>query len=60
MAVIVAEFFGVSGLDILPPQTFAELIPYLLQVFVAVVLALAVFRVIGQIAQLFASGRWLR
>lgn len=60
MAAIVAEFFAISGLDMVPPQNFAELIPYLLQVVVAVVLALAVFRVIGSIAQLFANGRWLR
>lgn len=60
MAALVSEFFGLSGLDMVPPQTFAELLPYLLQVTVAVVLVLAVFRVIGSIVRLFCDGRWLR
>lgn len=60
MAAIVSEFFGISGVDMLPPETFAELIPYLLQVVVAVVLVLAVFKVIGGIIQLFVHWRSLR
>lgn len=60
MAVIVSEFFGISGVDMLPPETFAELIPYLLQVFVAVVLVLAVFKVISAITQIFCNWRWFK
>lgn len=60
MAVIVSEFFGISGVDMLPPETFAELIPYLLQVFVAVVLVLAVFKVISTITQIFCNWRWFK
>ena len=37
-----------------------ELIPYLLQVIVAVVLVLAVFRLIGGIARVFCDWRWCR
>ena len=60
MASIVSEFFGISGLDMVPPDTFAELIPYLLQVLVAVVLVLAVFKVIAAIAQIFCNWRWFK
>lgn len=51
MAEIVAEFFGVIGVDTLPPDNLAELIPYLLTVLVGVVLVSTVFRVIGRLAE---------
>ena len=51
MAEIVAEFFGVIGVDTLPPDNLAELIPYLLTVLVGVVLVSMVFRVIGRLAE---------
>lgn len=38
MASVVAEFFRITGVDIVPPATMAELIPYLLTVFVAAAL----------------------
>ena len=38
-----AEFFGIIGLDLTPPETFSELIPYLLQVFLAFALVSAIF-----------------
>lgn len=51
MAQIVAEFFGIIGVDMLPPDNLAELIPYLLTVFTGVVLVSTVFRVIGRLAE---------
>ena len=51
MAAVVAEFFGIIGVDILPPSNLAELIPYLLTVLVGVVLVSGVFRVIGRLAE---------
>lgn len=51
MAQIVAEFFSVIGVDMLPPDNLAELIPYLLTVLVGVVLVSTVFRVIGRLAE---------
>lgn len=60
MAVIVSEFFGIIGVDMLPPQNMAELIPYLLQVIVGVVLVLAVFGVIKAMASMFVNRRWFR
>lgn len=51
MAQIVAEFFGIIGVDMLPPDNLAELIPYLLTVLVGVVLVSTVFRVIGRLAE---------
>lgn len=60
MAQLVSDFFRISGLDVVPPATLAELIPYLLQVVVAVVLVLAVFRAISAIAQIFCNWRWFK
>lgn len=42
MAALVAEFFDIIGVDFIPPSTLAELIPYLLTVFVGVALVSAV------------------
>ena len=59
MAVIVAEFFGIIGVDVVPPANMAELIPYLLTVVVGVALVSAVFRVIGKLAELLLNyKRW--
>ena len=59
MAVIVAEFFGIIGVDVVPPTNMAELIPYLLTVVVGVALVSAVFRVIGALAELLLNyKRW--
>lgn len=51
MAQIIAEFFGIIGVDMLPPDNLAELIPYLLTVLIGVVLVSTVFRVIGRLAE---------
>ena len=47
MAAVVAEFFQVIGVDMTPPATMAELIPYLLTVAVGVFLVAMVFKVIS-------------
>ena len=57
MAEIVAEFFGVIGEDMVPPETLAELIPYLLTVLVGVALVSTVFRVIGRLAEVIMDFR---
>ncbi len=57
MVEIVAEFFGIIGVDAVPPQTLAELIPYLLHVFVGVALVSAVFRVLGRLAEVIMDFR---
>lgn len=51
MAALVAEFFTIMDLDMVPPDNLSELIPYLLTVLVAVVLVSGVFRVIGRLAE---------
>lgn len=59
MAAVVAEFFGVMGLDMVPPENLAELIPYLLTVLVGVALVSGVFRAVGMMAEVFLSAwRW--
>lgn len=58
MAQVVAEFFNIVGVDMAPPTTMAELIPYLLTVVVAVCLVSAVFRLIGGLVSLiFTRGK---
>lgn len=57
MAEIVAEFFGVIGEDMIPPDNLAELIPYLLTVLIGVVLVSTVFRVIGRLAEVIMDFR---
>lgn len=51
MAVVVAEFFQIVGVDAVPPSNLAELIPYLLTVVVSVALVSGVFGVIGRLAE---------
>lgn len=51
MAAVVAEFFAITGIDMVPPETFAELIPYMIEIVVGVALVSAVFGVIGKYAQ---------
>lgn len=59
MAAVVAEFFNITGLDMVPPETFAELIPYIITIVVGVALVSATFSVIGKIAQtLLDLMRW--
>lgn len=57
MALVVAEFFQLVGLDMVPPTNLAELIPYLLVFFVGVFLVSAVFGVIGKLAELLLNFR---
>ncbi len=57
MAEVVAEFFGVIGVDAVPPETLAELIPYLLTVLIGVALVSTVFRVIGRLAEMVLDFR---
>lgn len=57
MAVIVAEFFEIVGVDAVPPSNLAELIPYLLTVVVGVALVSGVFRVLGHLAEVLMNGR---
>lgn len=55
MAAVVAEFFQVIGVDMVPPSTMAELIPYLLTVVVGVFLVAMVFKVVSAICAAFIS-----
>ena len=57
MASVGAEFFQITGVDIVPPTTMAELIPYLLTVFVAMVLVTAVFRIVAAVAAALVNWR---
>lgn len=60
MVQIVSEFFGIVGVSQTPPDNLAELIPYLLQIIVAVVMVVAVIRLVSYIAQIFCNWRWFR
>lgn len=59
MAALVAEFFQIIGVDSTPPSSMAELIPYLLTVFVGVFLVAAVFAVLGRLGEIVLNfSRW--
>ena len=59
MAAVIAEFFSIIGVDITPPSTMAELIPYLLTIFVGVCLVSAVFFVLGKLMEILLNyTRW--
>jgi len=53
----VANFFNIIGVDMVPPETLAELIPYLLTVFVGLALVSGVFQVIGKLAEIIMDFR---
>ena len=57
MAEVVSNFFLVNGLNEIPPQTLAELIPWLIKIVVAVALVSGVFRVIGKLTEIFTNFR---
>jgi len=56
---IVYDFLALADLTYVP-ATLAELIPYLLRFIVAVVLVLAVFKVIAALTQIFCNWRWFK
>lgn len=59
MAAVIAEFFQIIGVDMLPPSTLAELIPYLLEIVVGVALVSGVFGLIGKVVEFIMDfTRW--
>lgn len=60
MAVVVAEFFSIIGVDMTPPETISELIPYLLTVLIGVILVAMVFKIICELAMGIMDWRRLR
>ena len=57
MATVVAQFFGVIGLDMAPPTNMTELIPYLITLAIGMFLVAQVFRLIGAIVRALLSVR---
>ncbi len=57
MAAVVAEFFQIVGVDVVPPTNMAELIPYLLTVFIGIVLVIGVFRIVAAVASVLVNWR---
>lgn len=57
MALVIAEFFGVIGVDQTPPETMVELIPWIICIYIGVVLVCLVFRVIGKLLEMFLNWR---
>ncbi len=59
MAALVAEFFSITGISQVPPETLAELIPYVLTIVIGIALVSAVFGIIGKIAEILMDiTRW--
>lgn len=57
MALVVAEFFSIVGVDQTPPETMAELIAWMFTVAVGICLVSGVFRVIAKLAEVFLNWR---
>lgn len=57
MAVVVAQFFQIIGVDSVPPSNMAELIPYLLTVAVGMFLVSRVFYLLAAIVRALLSVR---
>ena len=49
MALVIAEFFGVIGVDQTSPETMSDLIVWLVLIYIGVELVSMVFRVIGKL-----------
>ncbi len=57
MAAAVAQFFSILGPNITPPTNMQELIPYLLTVFVGIVLVVCAFRLVAAVASAIVNWR---
>lgn len=57
MAELITDFFGLVGIAETPPETLAELIPYLFHFVVGVALVSGVFRAVGTIGGHFMDFR---
>lgn len=57
MAEVVSQFFGIIGPSVEIPTNMQELIPYLLTVFIGIVLVVAVFRIVQAIASAIVNWR---
>lgn len=53
MVTIVSQFFGILGAELTPPATFAELIPWFMQVCVGFVLIVLVFKFFFSVPSMF-------
>ena len=60
MGVIVSDFFQISGMRVIAPETLSELIIWMAQVAVSIALVLGVFRLIGGIVSVFCNWRIFR
>lgn len=56
MLSVLYEFFGILGVDITPPQTMAELIPYVLTVSLAVAVVWFILRMFQYFVGMIISG----
>lgn len=57
MAELISEFFGLVGLAETPPETLAELLPYIFHFVVGVALVSGVFAAVGKIGSVFMNFR---
>ena len=57
MASIIVDFFGLIGISETPPETLAELLPYLFEFVSGVALVSGVFAAVGKIGSVFMDFR---
>ena len=57
MASVITEFFGLVGISETPPETLAELLPYVFDFVAGCVMVSGVFAVVGRIGSIFMNFR---
>ena len=57
VASVIADFFGLVGMDVVPPETLAELLPYIFHFVTGVALVSGVFAAVGKIGSVFMNFR---
>lgn len=57
MASVLTDFFGLVGIAETPPETLAELIPYLFHFVAGIALVSGVFSAVGKIGSTFMNFR---
>ena len=57
MASVITDFFGLVGISETPPETLAELLPYLFHFVAGCVMVSGVFAAVGRIGSIFMNFR---
>jgi hypothetical protein len=59
MVQVIAQLCGIIGIDLTPPQTMAEVLPWMLQAVIGLALIWFFFSMVRMFVSQFGKGRWL-